>query len=185
MTELYSSLLPNPKIHLMKQLITALVLLLSPVFLFSQDITGLWKGTMYNDSTKQSLPYELFIKKDNKKYSGFTKSYLTIDGKEYYSIKKVKITVAKDGKIVIQDAAIVDNDYPVQPDKNVHQLNVLDLVNGENEKMLDGLFVTNLTKRFNEITGHINVKKMDINSESSLMQYLKKKEEGNEVVAAR
>jgi hypothetical protein len=169
----------------MKQLITAVVLLLSPVFLFSQDITGLWKGTMFNDSTKESLPYELFIKKDNKKYTGFTKSYLTIEGKEYYSIKKVKISVAKDGKIVIQDAEIVDNNYPVRPDKNIHQLDVLDLVNGENENTLDGLFVTNLTKKFNEITGHINVKKMDLNTESSLMQYLKKKEESNGAVVAR
>ena len=169
----------------MKKYITASALLLFPLFMFSQDITGLWKGTMYNDSTKQTLPYELLIKKEKGKFTGFSQSWFQIGDKAYYGIRKVKVNVAKDGKIVIKDASLIDNNYPVQPDKNVCQLNVLDLVNQENENTLDGLFVTNLTKQYTELTGHINVKKMNVFSESTLMQYLQKKGLESEVAAIR
>jgi len=176
----------NPKIHLMKKLITAASLLLFPLFIFSQDITGLWKGTMYNDSTKKSLPYELLIKKEKGKYTGLSYTWFSIGGEEYYGIKNVKVSVAKDGKIVIKDASLIENNYPVSPDKNVSQLNVLDLVNNENEISLDGPFVTNLTKRYWEATGHINIKRINTVSESSsLMQYLQKKGQGHEIAVVK
>jgi hypothetical protein len=169
----------------MKPLIAAASMLLFPLIIFSQDITGLWKGTMTNDSTKKTLPYELLIKKEKGKYTGFTQSWFLINGEEYFGIKKVKVSVAKDGKIVIKDAELIDNNYPVKPDKNIQQLDVLDLVSGENETALDGLFVTNLTKRFGEVTGHINIKKSDAFSESSLMKYLQKKDPGNEIAVVK
>ena len=169
----------------MKHLIAAASLLLFPLFIFSQDITGLWKGTMYNDNTQKSLPYELLIKKEKGKYTGLSYSWFLIGGEEYYGIKKVKVSVAKDGKIVIKDAVLIENNYPVLADKNVHQLNVLDLLSGENEISLDGLFVTNLTKQFGEATGHINVKRTDAFSESSLMQYLQKKGTENGVAVIK
>ncbi len=169
----------------MKHLIAVAGMLLFPLFIFSQDITGLWIGTMINDSAKTTLPYELLIKKEKGKYTGYSKNYFLIRGEEYYGIKKVKVSVAKDGKIVIKDFELLENNYPAGPDKNVQQLNILDLVNQENEKALDGLFVTNLTKRFGEVTGHINIKKMDPNSESSLMKYLQKKSLGNEIAVAK
>src|SRR5689334_2839775 len=98
----------NPKIHLMKKLITAASLFMLPLFMFSQDITGLWKGTMYNDSTKKSLPYELLISKEKGKYTGLSYSWFLINGEEYYGVKKVKVSVAKDGKIVIKDASLLE-----------------------------------------------------------------------------
>jgi hypothetical protein len=169
----------------MKKYITVATLLLFPLFMIAQDITGLWKGTMYNDSTKQTLPYEILIKKEKGKFTGFSQSWFMIGDKSYYGIRKVKINVAKDGKIVIKDATLMENNYPVQPDKNVCQLNVLDLVNRENENILDGLFVTNLTRQYTELTGHINVKKVNIFSESTLMQYLQKKGLETEVAVVR
>jgi hypothetical protein len=169
----------------MKHLIAAFSLLLFPLFIFSQDITGLWKGTMYNDSTKKTLPYELLIKKEKGKYTGLSYSLFLIGGEEYYGIKKVKVSVARDGKVVIKDAALIENNYPVAPDKNISQLNVLDLLSLENENILDGLFVTNLTKHFGEATGHIIVKRISTFSESSLMQYLHKQGTGNEVAVIK
>ena len=94
--------------------------------------------------------------------------------------------MAKDGKIVIKDDGLIENNYPVSPDKNVNQLNVLDLVNSENEISLDGPFVTNLTKRYWEATGHINIKRINTLSESSsLMQYLQKKGQGHEIAVVK
>jgi hypothetical protein len=168
----------------MKYFIPTLVALCLPVFALCQDITGLWKGTMYNDSTKQSLPYEVLISKENGKYTGYSHSWFAINDKNYYGIKKVKVRVAKDGKIIIQDAELIDNNYPVRPD-NVSQLNVLDLAGNGNEATLGGPFVTNRTKTYTELTGQISVKKVSMLTESKLLTYLQKNGLGNDVTTLR
>jgi hypothetical protein len=158
----------------MKYFIHTLVALCCPILVFCQDITGLWKGTMFNDSTKKALPYEIYISKDNGKYSGYSYSWFTVNGKEYYGVKKLKVNIARDGKVVIMDVALIDNNYPVTPDKNVRQLNVLDLANRGDETILDGPFETKRTKDYQELTGRVNVKKVSTLSESDLIAYLQK-----------
>ncbi|MFI5133787.1 MAG: hypothetical protein ACHQEB_05595 [Chitinophagales bacterium] len=169
----------------MKKFFVTASLLLSSTFIFSQDIAGLWKGTMYNDSTRLTLPYEMLIKKEKGKYTGFTYTRFLIGGQEYYGIKKVKVSVAKDGKIVILDDKLLENNYPVPADKSMKQLNVLDLLSGASENTLDGVFVTNMTKHFTEVTGHINVKRTSVFTESSLMQYLQKDNTGIDVAVVK
>jgi hypothetical protein len=166
----------------MKQIIFAVAIFCSPLFASSQNITGLWKGTLYNDSTKQSLPYEVFITKESGKLTGYSHTWFMVNDKKCYGIKKVKVRLAKDGKVVIQDDALLVNDYPLI-DKNVHQLNVLDLSTANDEAVLDGPFATNRTKQYGELTGHINLKKVDVNAESALMNYLQRNE--NAVIAAK
>lgn len=167
----------------MKRLLTVTVIILAPLFVFSQDLAGLWQGTMMNDSAKTSLPYELLIKKEKNKYTGFSYTYFQINGEQYYGVKEVKISVAKDGKIVIVDDKLIGNDYPIPHDIAVKQLNVLDLVNKDNENALDGLFVTNATKKYKEVTGHINVKKVSETSSSTLVAYLDKKNALNQIAS--
>jgi hypothetical protein len=169
----------------MKYFLYLIAAVCSPIIVFCQDITGLWKGTMFNDSTKQALPYEIVITKENGKYSGFSHSWFLVDGKKYYGIKKIKVRVAKDGKIIIQDAVLVENNYPVAPDKNVGQLNVLDLATRDNEITMDGQFVTNRTKACNELTGRISIKKVSASGESALLQYLQKNGIDNGLTAAK
>jgi hypothetical protein len=152
---------------------------------FSQDITGLWKGTIYNDSTQKSLPYEIVISKENGKLTGWSHTSFMVNNQVYYGIKKVKVRMAKDGKIVIQDAALLDNNYPAI-DKNVYQLNVLDLqAANNNEMVLDGPFATNRSKQYGELTGHINIKKVSSSTESALMDYLQKSGTDNGIAALK
>ena len=158
----------------MKYFIYLMVALCSPMVVFCQDITGLWKGTMFNDSTHQSLQYEIVINKKNGKYTGFSHTWFVVNGKKYYGIKKIDIRIAKDGKIVMQDAKLVEENYPMLPNKDIQQLNVLDLATLGDETSLDGLFVTNRTKQRRELTGHISIKKVNPSSDSDLVQYLEK-----------
>jgi len=168
----------------MKHLISAVAAICFPIIIFCQDITGLWSGTMANDSSKQSLTYEVFIGKDKGKYSGYSQTCFLVDGEKYNVIKKIKVNFAKDGKLILLDAALVQNNYP-SLDKNVKQLNVLDLVNNTTESSLDGLFVTNLTKSYAEVTGHINLKRTSTFAESSLMRYLHKGSDANDITVAK
>jgi hypothetical protein len=97
----------------------------------------------------------------------------------------VKVFKAKDGKIVIQDEALLENNYPSETDKNVYQLNILNLNTIGEETILDGSFITKRTKQYNELTGHTNLKKTSLFSESTLANYLQKIGIGNDLTAVK
>jgi hypothetical protein len=158
-----------------------MVALFSPMVVFCQDITGLWKGTMFNDSTQQSLQYEIVISKKNGKYTGFSHTWFMVNDKKYYGIRKINIRIAKDGKIIMQDAKVIEENYPMLPNKDLYQLNVLDLAETGDETTLNGLFVTNRTKQRRELTGRISIKKVTPSEESDLVQYLEKNNSDNKL----
>ena len=168
----------------MKTLLIAFAALFFPIIVFCQDITGLWSGTMSKDSTGQPLPYEVFISKDKGKYTGYSQTVFLIDGEKYYTIKKIWVKIAKDGKIVMKDAVLKENNNPSLV-KHIKQLNVLDLVSNTSETALDGLFVTSPTKKYNEVLGRVNLKKTNTFAESSLMRYLQKNSGDNDITVVK
>jgi hypothetical protein len=156
------------------------------MMVFCQDLTGLWKGTMYNDSTKQSLDYEIVISKEKGKLVGFSHIAYQINDKKYYGIKKVNVRVAKDGKIVMQDAKMVENNYPGQQNKNVIQLNVLNLAKSGDENFMDGLFVTNRSKAFQALTGRMSIKKVNpLVAQRELLKYLPQNTEEDNITVVK
>jgi hypothetical protein len=167
----------------MKTLLLAVMAVCLPALIYAQDFTGLWTGTMKNDSTGQVQDYEVFISKEKGKYIGYSHTWFDIDGEKYYGVKKLKISIAKDGKIVVLDGELKENNYPFK-DKYVKQLNVLDQ-NGSGETAeLTGLFVTNCTKSFYELTGKVQLKKADAYTSSRLMRFLEKESNGAVAVTA-
>lgn len=169
----------------MKNILYAMLIFCCPFPAFSQDISGLWKGTIYSNDTHQSYQYEIVINKEKGKYSGFSQTWYTINEKRYYGIKKVKIRVANDGKVVIQDAELVENNYPTPPPKNIYQLNVLDLANLDAESKLTGPFVTNRTKEYAELTGQISLKRISLTGQPDLAQYLQQNKIDNTLTASK
>ncbi len=169
----------------MKNFTLIMVAICCPVFAFCQDITGLWKGTMYNDSTQQTTEYEIVIIKEKGKYTAFSHTSYVINDKKYFGIKKINVRVAKDGKIVMQDAKLVEENYPGQPNKNVIQLNVLDLVNNADEAALNGLFVTNRSKDYRALTGRISIKKVNPLTQSDLVLYLQRNNSSQDFTAVK
>jgi len=168
----------------MKHLILLMAVLCCNMASYSQNITGLWKGTLKNDSTHDVLNYEVYITRNKGKYIGYSHTAFLINGKTYYGVKKLKVSIARDGKIITQDDELLENDYPVQISRNVRQLNVLDFSPSADGEALHGPFVTNRTREFNELTGNIRVKKVSTVSASDLMQYLRKYDTGNSLFAS-
>ncbi len=148
---------------------------------FCQDITGLWTGTIYNDSSQQYYQYEIGIGKENGKYIGYSHTWFVIEGKKFYGVKKLKVKIASDGKIVIQDGELLLNNYSVKPNKDIRQLNILDFQKEANDEVLTGLFVTNRTKEFLPITGKINLKKTSFFTQSDLVLHLQLIGKGQEL----
>ncbi|MBC7936846.1 MAG: hypothetical protein H7Y86_15975 [Rhizobacter sp.] len=152
-----------------------------PFAALCQDITGLWAGTLYNDSTRQYHQYEIGITRENGKYTGFSHTWFMIDNKKYFGVKKLKVRIAGDGKIIIEDGELMLNNYPVQPNKNVRQLNILDLQTNGDEIALNGPFVTNRTKEFLPLTGQISLKKKSNFSQSDLVPHLQQISSGQDL----
>lgn len=156
----------------MKSIKLVLIAFCFPLASMCQDITGLWQGTLYNDSTKQYHQYEIGISKEKGKYTGFSHTWFMIGDKKYYGVKKLKVRIASDGKIVMEDGELVANNYPIAPNKDVRQLNILDFEKAGTETMLKGPFVTNRTKEFLPLTGIVQLKKKHDVSQSDLVPHL-------------
>ncbi|MEO5943731.1 MAG: hypothetical protein ABIP30_11905 [Ferruginibacter sp.] len=155
-----------------------LIIFLLPIKLFAQqatlentDITGLWKGTLYNDTTQQYYQYEVGISKQKGKLTGFSHTWFILDDKQYYGVKKVKIKEA-DGKIIIEDDGLIANNYPVAPAKGVKQLNILELNAADSIMILTGPFTTNSTKTYRPLTGTINLQRKNDYWQSALVPHL-------------
>ncbi|MEJ7588271.1 MAG: hypothetical protein WKI04_11990 [Ferruginibacter sp.] len=134
------------------------------------DITGLWKGTIYNDSTQQFYKYEIGISENKGKFSGF--SHTWYNDKDYFVVKELKVKKT-DGKIIITDVDIIAYNYPESPPKGVRRLHVLTLQVQDSILILSGIFTTNRTKQYSPATGTVTLqRKNDYRRHSDLMAHL-------------
>lgn len=141
------------------------------VSLDDKDITGLWKGTLYNDSTQKYYRYEIGISEEKGKLSGFSHTFFLDGDKEFYGVKKVKVK-KMDGKLIIEDAGLIANNYPVAPAKGVRQLNILTFETTDSMMVLSGPFTTNRTKTYSPLTGFVKLQRKDDFWQSALVPHL-------------
>lgn len=138
----------------------------------SSDMTGLWTGLMFNDTTELNYRYEIAISEKNGKLVGYSQTFFILDNKEYYGIKKLKITIDGD-KVITQDLKLLDNNYPIKPPKGIYVLNVLNFEMINDVMVLKGIFSTNRTKEYASATGYVHVEKKIDFKESPLVKQLK------------
>jgi len=160
------------------QFLIAVVLALMPFTLLSQkasqpetDITGLWKGTIYNDTTQKYYRYEIGISEEKGKLSGFSHTFFLVDDKEFYGVKKLKIH-KQDGKIIIEDDGLIANNYPEKPPKGVRQINVLTLEIKDSIMTLSGPYSTTRTKLYSSLTGTVSLQRKNNFRQSALVPHL-------------
>jgi len=131
-----------------------LVFFLLPLKLLAQDVTGVWTGTLYSDTTKQYLKYELAISEDNKKLNGYSYTIFLIDSTENIGVKSIKIKKSGD-HYLIEDNKLIDNNYSQPPAKGVKTYSDLVLSETDSTLILSGHWKTNRTKFYESITGNI------------------------------
>ncbi len=154
-----------------------LLITIAPFFAVAQisvndiDLTGLWKGTLYNDSTHQNYDYEIGISEEKGKLVGFSHTWYN-DSAKYFVLKKVKIKKA-DGKIIIEDIDIISYNYPESPPKGVRRLHVLNLESKDSLLVLSGVFSTNRTKQYSPATGTVRLQRKNDYMNSTLVPLLK------------
>ena len=111
-----------------------------PLRIFAQDITGLWKGFIH--TTDKNLPYELAISENNGKLCGYSHTTFTLNGAEEIGVKAITIKNKK-GNVLVEDEALVFNDFSIAPVKGIRQFDYLVLIVEDTLMMLNGTFKTN------------------------------------------
>lgn len=141
------------------------VLLLVPAFVLGQtgeekeqDITGLWKGTLYNDTTQKYLPYEVAISEEKGKLSGYSYTMFDINGKKEIGVKRIKLKRDKDG-IIIEDVELISNTYSEPPPKKVRVLSIVHLIVNDTAMILSGKWSTNRTREYRPLTGTLQLQR--------------------------
>ncbi len=135
-----------------------LIVLFFPGQLFAQDITGLWKGEMYVDSTKKYLPYEISISEVKGKLVGYSHISFEENGKMETGIRDITID-RKDDQVVIEDVSLIDNSFSFIPPKNIKKTMLVTLTVDDTSMTLKGTWSTNRTKRFLSATGSVKLQR--------------------------
>ena len=143
------------------------IILLFPLQIFAQDISGVWKGYMYNDTTKENIQYELAISEFDGKLDGYSRTIFIIDSVKNIGVKSIKIKL-KDGQYHIVDDKLIYNNYNGPSAKGVKESSVLTLSENDSAEVLSGKWSTNATKIYKALTGTILVeKKKNVKPEES------------------
>ena len=140
----------------MKRLL--IIIIFVPFKLFCQDVTGVWTGTLFNDTLKAFIPYEIAVSESKGKLSGYSHTTFFIDGMPNIGVKALKITRSKD-KIILEDNGLLYNDYSVRPAKGIHQYSILTLSGHDSLMVLSGAWMTNKTKLYSSATGRVILQK--------------------------
>ncbi len=135
-----------------------LLIFILPLKLFAQDVTGVWTGTLYNDTTKQFLKYELAISEYDGKLSGYSHTIFVIDSVENIGVKSIKVKKSGD-KYFIEDDKLIYNNYTEPPAKGIKTYSELVLLQNDSSMILSGPWKTNTRKEYVSITGNIFLKK--------------------------
>ncbi len=152
-----------------KMRVGILLFFLFPLKCFSQDISGVWVGYMYNDTTQQTIHYELAINHVNGKTSGFSHITFIIDSVKNIGVKEVKVRV-KDEHVYVEDEKFLYDDYTEPAAKGVKMFSFLTLSKNDSAYVLSGIWRTNATRKYNPLTGSIFLlKKKNVEPQQTLI----------------
>ncbi len=115
-----------------------LILLLYPVYISAQDISGVWNG--YIRTPGSQLEYELAINSGDKQLNGYSLLIYLNDGIENIGIKKAKIKQTKK-EIYFEDGELVYDNFTTQP-RRIKMFGNLRLIIKDTTMILRGSFNT-------------------------------------------
>jgi hypothetical protein len=147
------------------------ILFLLPLKLFSQNITGVWTGTIFNDTTQQTISYQVAISEYKGRLSGYSHTIFIIDDQENVGVKSISIK-KKNSKFFIEDDALIWNNYAEPPPKGVKMYSLLSLSLKDSLMILSGVYSTNRTKIYHPLTGTVHLEKANNFSQTKIITKL-------------
>lgn len=140
--------------------------------LSAQVLSGLYSGTLVNDSTKKEQRYELALSEYRGKITGYSYTTFVRNDSLFYGVKRIKGS-RKNGQLVIEDDGMIANNFPEAPAKGVHQTNTIPLTGGDTLRTAQGTWSTNRTKTYYALSGGLAMKLSNDSAHSALIAQLK------------
>ena len=155
--------------------LTVILLLSFPLTFYAQSLTGLWSGTLSNDSNtiRKDQSFEIVLTQYKNKVYGYSRMTFFVRDTLYYIVKRVKGTV--DGDICeVKDDDIISHNFPHKPDKGVKLVSTFRRNQQDSIWRLDGDWKTTESKkhRFYSISGKIALETEKDLSKSKLIPHL-------------
>ena len=156
----------------MKTFLVCLSLLIGlPVL--SQEVSGLYTGTLFNDTTKMLQQYQLALSDYKGKITGYSYTTFVVNDSFYYGIRRIKGTI-KEGSLFVEEDKMLVNNFPEAPARGIRRLTVIPLDSKQDTLgAINGRWETNRTKTYLPVTGSIALKRDNDSSHSALISHLK------------
>lgn len=147
-----------PASQLLRRSKLLLILLIIPLLFYGQSLTGLWSGTLSNDSNtvRKDQLFEIALTEYRGKVYGYSRSEFIVNDTLYYILKRVKGTI--DGDICeVTDDEIIAFNFPGKLDKGIKVTSTFTRNKVDSTWHLEGSWKTNATKRYYAITGKVGL----------------------------
>ncbi len=168
----------------MKNLKPILVLLLvfSPLSFFAQQLSGLWMGTLSNDSTtvRKDESFEIALSEYKGKVMGYSRSTFFVNDTLYYIIKRVRGTIEGD-VCEVKDDYVISHNFPKKPEKKVKVISTFRRNESDSTWYLSGDWKTTKTKKYYTISGKVALKEEKDYEVSKLFPHLEELKLDNEM----
>jgi hypothetical protein len=167
---------PLPIFYFMKKkffntLVLVLLFMPGKIFAQQQDITGVWKGLLYVDSTKVYLPYEIAISDAKKNMTGYSRIIFFENGKEEAGYEELDIKWKGD-QVVVEDQGFFEHSFTQKVVKRIKKTLLLSLTVSDTEMVLQGKWSTNRTRYYLAATGSVELKRKTDYKETALYKKL-------------
>jgi hypothetical protein len=166
----------NCQVAMNKPLRLLFILLVFPlVFQAQTTLTGLWVGTLSNDSTtlRKNQTFEIALTQYRGKVYGYSRMNFFVNDTLYYIVKRVKGTV-EELVTEVKDDEIITHNFPRQPDKGVKMLYTFRRNPEDSIWRLDGEWKTTASKKhgYYSISGKITLASEPDLSKSKIFPHL-------------
>jgi hypothetical protein len=145
----------------MKAIRLIALLLFLPMTFYAQTLTGLWTGTLTNDSNtiRKNQELEIVLTQYKDKVYGFSRMTFIVHDTLYYIVKRVKGTIENDVCEVVDDE-IVTHNFPRKPDKGVKLVSTFRRNQQDSAWQLDGDWKTTESRkhRYYSISGKLSLR---------------------------
>jgi hypothetical protein len=157
----------------MKTIQLTVLLLFFPLVFFAQTLTGLWTGTLTNDSStiRRDQSFEIVLTQYKDKVYGYSRMTFFVRDTLYYIVKRVKGTI--EGEVCeVKDDDIIKHNFPGKPEKRVRLVSVFRRNKQDSLWYLEGDWKTTKSKRYYSISGKLSLKPETDPDKSKLMPHL-------------
>lgn len=159
-----------------------ILLLLTPLFFHAQSLTGLWVGSLHNDSStvRKDQSFEIALTEYKGKVYGYSRSEFIVNDTLYYIMKRVKGTI--EGDICeVTDDEIISYNFRGKLDKGIKVTSTFRRNKNDSTWYLDGTWKTNANRKYYSVSGKVKLEEEKDLTASKIFPHLEELKKADDV----